>query len=135
MFVSFVITAFAILINYGTNFILGRVSPITMLSAGVIQAALTMYYAMMICRSYTAHRKTDEQRESVVKAVTGSMKKILAAGVIALAVFGGLMFAGIHLGLEFGIVTLKGIALSMLCVYFFLPCLLMTCHEQQWSLD
>ena len=126
VFVSFVITAFAILINYGTNFILGRVSPITMLSAGVIQAALTMYYAMMICRSYTAHRKTDEQRESVVKAVTGSMKKILAAGVIALAVFGGLMFAGIHLGLEFGIVTLKGIALSMLCVYFFLPCLLMT---------
>ncbi len=125
VFVSFLITAFAILINYGTIFILKRVSPVTMISAGVIQAVLTMYYAMMICRRYTVQRKNSGPEEAVITAVTGGMKRILAAAVIALAVFGGLMFAGIKLGLEFAIVMLKGVALSILCVYVFLPGLLM----------
>ncbi|MBQ8975756.1 MAG: MMPL family transporter, partial [Oscillospiraceae bacterium] len=122
VFVAFVITGFAVLLNYGTNFILGDISKITMLSAGVIQAVFTMYYTVMICHAYTKNRKESEPREAVVKAVTGSMKQILAAGLIVLAVFGGMMLAGIHLGLEFGIAMVKGVALSIICVFFFLPC-------------
>lgn len=125
--VMFISIGAAVLINYGTNFVFGDISSITNLSTGVLLSAMTMYYAALICRRYSReHKHTENVREAVMAAVDGCALKILTSALIALVVLGALMTAKLGVALEFGLVLLKGVVITLICMFVLLPCLIVS---------
>lgn len=128
--VMLVTVGLAVIINYGTNFFFGEISTITNLVAGIMQAALTMYYAALICRRYTRERSERDVRSAIITAVSVCMPKIMAGALFAVAAFASMLFADFRIGFEFGVVMIKGIVISVFLCIVLLPCLIMTWNKK-----
>ena len=59
----------AAILNKGTNFMFGTISFISNSIAVVLQLALAIDYAIILCHRYTQERETKEPREAVITAL------------------------------------------------------------------
>lgn len=115
----------AIIINYGTNILLGEISFISNSISAVLLIALAMDYSIVLVSRFREEReKTDNVYDAMKKALAGSMTTIIASGCTVMAGLISLVFMDYKIGFDMGLVLTKGVFISILAVIFLMPAIL-----------
>lgn len=116
----------AAIMNKGTNFIFGKISFISNSVAVILQLALAIDYAIILCHRYTEERATKDAREAVITALCKAIPEISGSCLTTLSGLLAMTFMHFRIGYDMGITLIKAILLSILSVFTFMPGLLMT---------
>lgn len=116
----------AALLNKGTNFMMGTISFVSNSVAVVLQLALAIDYAIILCHRYTEERETKEAREAVISALTQAIPEISGSCLTTLSGLMAMTFMHFRIGYDMGVVLIKSIFLSILTVFTLMPGLLMS---------
>lgn len=116
----------AALMNKGTNFIFGEISFVSNSVAVVLQLALAIDYAIILCHRYTEERERLEAREAVVAALSKAIPEISGSSMTTLSGLGAMCFMQFGIGKDLGLVLMKAIVLSLLAVFTLMPGLLLS---------
>lgn len=112
----------SVLLNMGTNLFLGSVSYLTNSIAALLQVAVSMDYSIFLMHNYKEQRKNGfTPVESAKRALKKSLSPISASSMTTIAGFVALMFMRYTLGLDIGLVLAKGIVLSLITTFLFMP--------------
>ncbi len=115
----------AAILNMGTNFILGEISFVSKSIAVVLQLALALDYAIILCHRYTEERVHLEAREAVIAALSKALPEITGSSLTTISGLAAMTFMQFRIGYDMGIVLIKAICLSLLSVFTLMPGLLM----------
>ena len=116
----------AALLNMGTNFLLGEISFVSNSIAVVLQLALAIDYAIILCNRYTEERVTHDARMAVIIALSKAIPEISSSCLTTVSGLIAMMFMQFKLGLDLGVVLIKAIFFSILSVFTLMPGLLMS---------
>ena len=115
----------AALLNLGTHFLCGKISFISNSVAVVLQLALAIDYAIILCHRYCDEREHLPAKQAVVAALSKAIPEISASSLTTISGLAALGFMGFKIGLDMSIVLIKSIFLSLLTVFTLMPGLLM----------
>lgn len=121
---TFVVAA---VINMGTNFLLGTISFVSNAVSIVLQLALSVDYAIILCNRYKEEHQLLPVREAVISALSKSIPSISASSLTTIAGLTAMTFMKFKLGLDMGIALIKSIVFSLISVFLFMPAMLMFC--------
>ncbi len=114
----------AAILNVGTNFLCGKISFISNSIAVVLQLALAIDYAIILCHRFTDEHETKNARDSAILALSKAIPEISASSLTTVSGLAALGFMEFAIGLDMAIVLIKSILLSMLSVFTLMPGLL-----------
>lgn len=121
-FLLLVAIGVAVILNMGTNIIIGEVSFITQAVMAVLQLAVSMDYAIFLLDRFNQNRKDGyEIEEAMEMAIVKSSTAIISSAMTTILGFLSLIFMQFRLGSDLGIVLAKGVVFSLISVLFFLP--------------
>ena len=124
--VYLIVIGCAIVINMGTNLILGEISFITQSISAIMLIALEMDYCIVLCSRYREEEsKGLEPVEAMKSALANSFTAIIASSCTVMAGLIALMFMDFSIGFDIGAVLAKGVFISILAVLFFMPSVLL----------
>ena len=116
----------AIVINLGTNIIMGSISETTFSIGAVLQLALSMDYSIILMNRYRQEKqKTADSNEAMKNAFTAAFSSIVSSGMTTVIGLLALVFMSFKIGIDLGITMAKGVACSMICVLAVLPPLIL----------
>ena len=116
----------AIIYNLGTNVIKGEISYITQALAAVLQLGVTMDYSIFLWHSYQEQQGFyEDKKEAMAHAIERTMKSVVGSSMTTVAGFVALCFMSFTLGLDLGIVMVKGVVLGVICCVTILPSMIM----------
>ena len=127
-FILIAVIELAIFINLGLAHFLGNSLPfIAPICISTIQLGATVDYAILMTTRYKAERMSGkEKREAVKIALSTSAPSILVSGMgLFAATCGVAVYSNIDIIRSMCILMARGALISMACVMFFLPALLM----------
>lgn len=125
-FLFLICIGIAVLLNSGTNIILGTVSNITSSIAAILQLALSMDYSIMLINRYKQEKeKNNNKVEAMKEALYKSFSSILSSSVTTVVGLLALIFMSFTIGRDLGIVLAKGVLLSLLVIFTCLPSLIL----------
>ena len=116
--------AAAALMNMGTNFLLGKISFISNSVAVVLQLALAIDYAIILCHRFSDEHETKDARDSAIVALSKAIPEISASSLTTVSGLAALGFMEFGIGLDLAMVLIKAILLSLLSVFTLMPGLL-----------
>ena len=114
----------AALLNMGTNFLLGKISFISDSVAVVLQLALAIDYAIILCHRFSDEHETKDARESAIIALSKAIPEIGGSSLTTISGLAALAFMEFGVGLDMAVVLIKAIMLSLLSVFTLMPGLL-----------
>jgi len=114
----------AALINMGTNYLLGKISFISDSVAVVLQLALAIDYAIILCHRFSDEHETKNARDSAIAALSKAIPEISASSLTTVSGLAALAFMEFGIGLDMALVLIKAILLSLLSVFTLMPGLL-----------
>ena len=114
----------AALLNMGTNFLLGKISFISDSIAVVLQLALAIDYAIILCHRFSDEHETKDTRESAIAALSKAIPEIGGSSLTTISGLAALAFMKFGIGMDMAIVLIKAILLSLLSVFTLMPGLL-----------
>lgn len=115
----------AMILNNGTNFILGKISFVSNSVTSILQLALSLDYAVIFCHRFKEEHQRLPLREATVTALSKSIPEI---GASCLTTIGGLiamMFMKFKIGPDMAICLIKAIFFALASVFIVMPGLLM----------
>ena len=116
----------AIIINMGTNIVIGRISFLTFSVASILQLAIAMDYSVFLLHSFIKEKnKGLEAEAALANAIQASLSSILSSGATTIVGFVVLMLMRFSIGKDLGFVLAKGIVISLLTVLFLMPAFLL----------
>ena len=115
----------AALLNMGTNYMMGEISFVTNSIAIVLQLALAIDYAIILCHRYMEEHEKKPAREAAVAALAKAIPEISASSLTTVAGLLALCFMQYKLGRDMGLVLIKAILLSLCTVFLLMPGLLL----------
>lgn len=114
----------AALLNIGTNFMLGKISFISHSVAVVLQLALAIDYAIILCHRFTEEFEKLPAREASITALRKAIPEISSSSLTTIAGLGAMAFMEFGIGKDLAAVMIKAIFLSMFSVFTLMPGLL-----------
>ena len=114
----------AALLNMGTNYLMGEISFVTNSIAIVLQLALAIDYAIILCHRYMEEHEQLPAREAAVAALAKAIPEISASSLTTIAGLLALCFMKYQLGRDMVTVLIKAILLSLCSVFLLMPGLL-----------
>ena len=114
----------AALMNMGTNFIFPKISFISDSVAVVLQLALAIDYAIILCHRFTDERESKDARDAAIAALSKAIPEISASSLTTVSGLIALGFMKFAIGLDMATVLIKAILLSLLSVFTLMPGLL-----------
>lgn len=117
----------AILYNMGTNIIMGEISYITQALTAILQLGVTMDYSIFLLESYEANKERfegDKQR-AMAHAISNTFTSVTSSSVTTIAGFAALCFMTYKLGMDLGVVMIKGVVFGVIVCLTFLPSVLL----------
>ena len=121
---------FAVIINQGTNIVLGSVSTVTASMSAILQLVLSMDYSIILSNRFKQERAQNEDIAASMKtAVTNAFSSVVSSGMTTVAGLLMLVFMSFKIGMDLGIVLAKGVFLSMFCVLVIMPGILIACDS------
>ncbi len=114
----------AAILNYGTNFLFGTVSMISNSVSVVLQLALSVDYAVIMCHRYREERLRYDKKDAAVSALSSSFAAILSSSLTTVAGLFAMTLMQFRLGFDLGRMLIKAIILSLITVFAFTPFLL-----------
>lgn len=116
--------AVAAVLNKGTNFMLGKISYISNSVAVVLQLALAIDYAIILCHRYTEEHETKPAREAAITALSKAIIEISSSSLTTISGLLALVIMHFKIGQDLAFVLIKAIFLSLLSVFTLMPGLL-----------
>lgn len=116
----------AAILNKGSNFIFGEISFVTNSIAVVLQLALAVDYAIILCHRFMEEHENKDARGAVIVALSKAIPEISSSSLTTVSGMVALMFMQFRIGYDMGIVLAKAIVLSLVSVFFLMPGLLLT---------
>ena len=107
----------AALMNMGTNFIFEKISFISDSVAVVLQLALAIDYAIILCHRYIDERETLSAREAAIAALAKAIPEVSASSLTTVSGLMALGFMKFAIGMDMAMVLIKAILLSLLSVF------------------
>lgn len=120
----------AIMINAGSNLIFGEISFVTNAAGTILQLAVSMDYSVFLIHRFTECRqKMDKVEDAMTEALTMSTSSILSSGATTVIGFLALCLMQFQIGPDLGMALAKGIAISLVTVFTFMPCLILATYK------
>ncbi|MBD5461224.1 MAG: MMPL family transporter [Lachnospiraceae bacterium] len=116
----------AAILNKGTNYWFGTISFVTDSIAVVLQLALAVDYAIILCHRFMEEHEDKDAREAVIVALSKAIPEISSSSLTTVSGMVAMMFMQFRIGYDMGIVLAKAIVLSLFSVFFLMPGLLLT---------
>ena len=116
----------AVLINSGSNLIFGEISFVTNAAGNILQLAVSLDYSVfLIHRFEECSEENPEPRLAMREALCKSCSSILSSGLTTVIGFLALLFMRFNIGPDLGRALAKGIGISLLTVFLFMPGLIL----------
>ena len=116
----------SMLLNNGTNFLFGTISFVSNSVSSILQLALSVDYAIILCNRYKEENAGGlSVRDAVIVALSKSIPEIRSSSLTTISGLFALVFMQYKIGADMGIVLIKAILLSLLSVFTLMPGLLM----------
>ncbi len=116
----------AIILNMGSNMILGSVAQVTWSIAAVLQLVLSMDYSIILMNRFRQEKQSlSDPEEAMRRALKRAFSSVASSGFTTFVGLLMLVFMRFKIGKDIGLVLAKGVLLSMLCVLFVLPSLIL----------
>lgn len=131
-FLLIAVIELAIFINLGLPHYLGQSLPfIAPICISTIQLGATVDYAILMTTRYKQERAAGkDKRQAVATALATSIPSILVSGTgLFAATFGVAMYSKVDIIRSMCMLMARGAVVSMVCVIFILPSLLMLCDR------
>ena len=121
----------AIIYNLGSNYFLGEISYITKALAAVLQLDVTLDYSIFLMHSYEEQqiRYEGDKHCAMAHAISQTFSSILGSSITTIAGFIALCFMTFTLGMDIGIVMVKGVILGVLACVTILPSMILCCDK------
>ncbi len=112
----------AILINAGSNIIFGEISFVTNSAGNILQLAVSLDYSVFLIHRFSeCKREISDSKEAMIEALCSSTSSILSSGLTTVIGFLALCLMRFRIGPDLGLALAKGIAISLLTVFLFMP--------------
>ena len=109
----------------GTNYIFGTISYVSDSVAIVLQLALSVDYAVILCNRYKNEHQTMDPRSACVLALSKAIPEISASSLTTIGGLVAMCFMQFGIGPDMAIVLIKAIILSLLSVFLLMPGIIM----------
>lgn len=120
----------AVMINAGSNLIFGEISFVTNAAGSILQLAVSLDYSVFLIHRFQECRKeTDNPKIAMKNALCLSTSSILSSGLTTVIGFLALLFMRFLIGPDLGKALAKGIAISLLTVFLFMPGVILFCYK------
>jgi len=120
----------AVILNNGTNLLFGEVSFVTNAAGSVLQLAVSLDYSVFLLHRFNECRENNpDARSAMVEALCKSTSSILSSGLTTVIGFLALVLMQFRIGADLGIALAKGIAISLITVFVFTPCLILAVYK------
>lgn len=119
----------AILLNNGTNLMFGEISFVTSAAGSILQLAVSLDYSVFLIHRFEevrAARPGADPGDCMVEALSKSASSILSSGLTTVIGFVALILMQFQIGPDLGRALAKGVALSLVTVFTFVPALVVT---------
>lgn len=111
----------AAILNMGTNFWFGTISSVTNSIAVVLQLALAIDYAIILCDRFMEEHETMDAENAVKVALSKAIPEISSSSLTTISGMVAMMFMQFRLGYDMGIILVKAIIISLISVFFLMP--------------
>ena len=122
----------AILLNNGTNLIFGTISFVTNAAGSILQLAVSLDYSVFLIHRFAECRAADPSaspEDCMVDALCRSTGSILSSGLTTVIGFLALVLMQFQIGPDLGLALAKGVVLSLVTVFTFMPALTLACYK------
>ena len=114
----------AMILNQGTNFLLGKISFVSNSVTSILQLALSLDYAVILCNRFKEEHRTLPIREAAIAALSKAIPEISASSLTTVGGLCAMLFMQFKIGPDMGICLMKSILFALLSVYVVMPGLL-----------
>lgn len=121
----------AIVYNLGSNYFFGEISYITKALAAVLQLGVTLDYSIFLMHSYEEQqvRYNGDKERAMVHAISQTFSSVIGSSVTTVAGFIALCFMTFTLGMDIGVVMVKGVILGVIACVTILPSMILCCDK------
>ena len=121
----------AIIYNLGSNYFMGEISYITKALAAVLQLGVTLDYSIFLMHSYEEQQvKYDgDKKRAMAHAISQTFSSVMGSSITTIAGFIALCFMSFTLGLDIGIVMVKGVIFGVIACVTILPSMILCCDK------
>ena len=122
----------AVVYNMGTNIMFGSISYITQCIGAILQLGVTMDYSIFLLDRYDEELRItpEDKRASMARAINGTFTSLAGSSLTTVFGFLALCFMSFTLGLDIGLVMIKGVIFGVITVVTFLPALILIFDKQ-----
>ncbi len=125
-----VVIGISVILNMGSNIMMSSVSYLTFSIAALIQVAVSMDYSIFIMHRYKEYRHLGYDKKSAAKeALYKSLTSVSASSLTTIAGFVALVFMRYTIGADIGLVLAKGVLMSLITAFLFMPGFLVLCDK------
>ena len=114
----------AMILNQGTNFLLGKISFVSNSVTSILQLALSLDYAVILCNRFKEEHRTLPIREAAIAALSKAIPEISASSLTTVGGLCAMLFMQFKIGPDLGICLMKSILFALLSVFVVMPGLL-----------
>ena len=121
----------AIIYNLGSNYFMGEISYITKALAAVFQLGVTLDYSIFLMHSYEEQqvRYDGDKNRAMAHAISQTFSSVIGSSITTIAGFIALCFMSFTLGLDIGIVMVKGVIFGVIACVTILPSMILCCDK------
>ena len=121
----------AIIYNLGSNYFMGEISYITKALAAVLQLGVTLDYSIFLMHSYEEQqvRYDGDKKRAMAHAISQTFSSVMGSSITTISGFIALCFMSFTLGLDIGIVMVKGVIFGVIACVTILPSMILCCDK------
>ena len=121
----------AIIYNLGSNYFMGEISYITKALVAVLQLGVTLDYSIFLMHSYEEQqvRYDGDKKRAMAHAISQTFSSVMGSSITTIAGFIALCFMSFTLGLDIGIVMVKGVIFGVIACVTILPSMILCCDK------
>lgn len=115
----------SMILSMGINFVFGTISFVSNSVTTVLQLALSVDYAVIMCNRYKEERVKYEAREACIVALSKAIPEISSSSLTTIGGLVAMIFMQFKIGRDMGVVLIVAILCSLITVFTLMPGLLM----------
>ena len=115
----------ALVLNQGTNFLMGKISFVSNSVTSILQLALSIDYAIIFCNRFKEEHRLLALREAVIVSLSKSIPEIGASSLTTIGGLVAMLFMQFRLGPDMALCLIKSILFALLSAFVVMPGLLM----------
>ncbi len=120
----------AVVINAGSNLIFGEISFVTNAAGNILQLAVSLDYSVFLIHRFAECRANHSTPEkAMIDALCKSTTSILSSGLTTVIGFLALVLMQFRIGPDLGLALAKGVAISLITVFLFMPSLILMTYQ------